>query len=475
MEDLKQLREALEKSVAKLETVSGMLADAEKSGDEAGLATATKAYEQAVAERDGLTTKLEKAISEAKAERKTKSLLGEVDSLTKAVPPPGADLSGTEPDAGDQGEQPIEKRLAAEATDRKRKELEKRELFFQFMSAGGKGMGGQALEALRPTTRELLVDDTPQAVIPKSIVAGMFPGLVGKALPMTSLDDDDSGGRANLVYPDYGTQILQLPPDEPSLFLRVSKHTTVGGSLVEARLQQDDDNEFGGVAVQWTDEATDAPDTEMEIEKITITCHPLKAYTAITKVLLSRDRYDFERQLVDKLRKALTAKFDHANMHGTGVKMPLGIRVMDGIRTVTRQTASTVTYDDLVGLKHAVKPQHRGGATFAIADGVEEALEGTKDTTGRPLFTANTGAGPYNRLANVPYFVSHQCSAIGTAGDIVFGNLLHYWFVLEQEIAVARSEHAEFKKGGIAYRVDALAGGRPMFERAFAILAGAGS
>ena len=463
---LKALREKLSKAVAKIETMKGMVDDAKEKNDEDSLATATKAYEAAVAESKEIAGELEKAIADAKQKKLFDGLMQDADTLTKAVPPAGVDLSGQDDEDDEPGGEPsIEKKLRAEAADMRRKEMEKEELFFKFVQQGTKGMGDRAMDVLQPVNKDLSKDSNePVAVIPRRIMNKMFPGLFRKDLPMTSHDTDAEGGRANLLYPDYGTQILQLPSEEPSLFLRATKKPVTGGSLVETRLVQDDSNEFGGVEVTW-----------MEVERITINCHPLKAYTSFTKVLLGRSRWDFEGELVDKLRKALIAKFDYAIMHGSGVKMPLGIRVMDGIRTTARITNGKVQYKDLVAMKHAVLPHHRPGANWMMDDSVLQALEGVLDTTNRPIFSQSVGSGPLDRLLNYPWFVSTRCSNIGTPGDIVFGNLQHYWFAIEQEIAIARSEHAEFKKGGIAYRIDALAGGRPMFERAFDILVGVGS
>jgi len=472
---LNRIHESLKKAVAKIEMMKGMVEDARKKGEEAELATATKAYDAAVLERKDLTDQMEKAIIEAQEQKRTNSAMDEAGTLTKAIVPAGADLSGTD-DNADGADDEIAKKLTAEATSQRRKHLEHEELFFGFVQNGTKGMSDRAIDTLQPHNKDLSQDSAdPVAVVPKRLMGKMFPGLFSKALPMTSADTDLEGGRANLIYPDYGTQILQLPSEEPSLFLRTTKKAVTGGSLKEARLVQDDANEFGGVEVTWTDEATDAPDTEMELESVTINCHPLKAYTSFTKTLLSRSRWDFEGELVDKLRKALTATFDYAIMHGSGVKMPLGIRVMDGIRTTTRITNNHVSYLDLVAMKHELMPYHRNGANWIMDDSVLQELEGVIDTTGRPIFSQSIGSGPLDRMLSYPWFVNTRCSAIGTPGDIVFGNLMNYWFCIEEEITIARSEHAEFKKGGIAYRVDALAGGRPMYERAFDILVGVGS
>jgi len=469
---LKELQAKLQKAVETMKAMKVAVADATEKEVEADIEIAQKAYDTAHAEVKSISDELTEAIKEAEEQKNVDLLLAKAADFKKVVIPDEAALAGKK----------VDDVKVFDNTSQEKHEHLQGEAFFNFMKNGERNMKDQELNILTPKSAAIRDIGNKQgggfqAVIPHSLLRRMLPGMPfgGKALPMASTDNDAAGGRANLVWPDYGNQILQLPFDEPSLYMRVNKKTTVGGSLVETKLEQDDSNEFGGIAVEWTDEKSDAPDTEIDFERVTINCYPLKAYTSFTKTLLMRSRLPFENELVSKLRAALIAKFDQAIMSGSGVAQPLGITVMAGIRTVGRQTNLQVVYDDLINLEHEVKAAHRNGAGFIMADLVLKYLKKQKDTNGDPLFSNSVGSGPYDRLDNHPYFISHNCSALGTVGDIIFGNLMNYWFVLEEEVAIARSEHAEFKKGAIAYRVDGLAGGQPMFERAFSILVGQGS
>lgn len=473
--DIKQLMEELKKQTAKIDVCKGMVDDAESKGVEEEIKTATKALDTALAEQTQIADKLEKAIEDDKRQNRVKSILDSGGSLIKAIPPQGASLSGNDDGNGNGGDGDgdqlgkRQKALDLEFRTMREKELEQCDLFVKFFQTDGKGMSDNELDALQPKSKTLREEaGTVCAVIPKSMMAKML-NPYAKALPMLSTDDDLAGGRANLLYPEYGTQINQLPSEEPSLFMRVTKKFVTGGKLVEPRLKQDDANEFGGVIVTRSDEGADATDTEMEMERVEFECFPMHAYTTLTRELQKRDRYGIESELTDKFGKALRAAFDSEIMHGTGTKQCLGIRNASP-RTTNRQTLNQIEYQDLVNMLHAIQPYHRPGATWMLDDTVLQALRGITDTLGRPVFSQSVGSGPTDRLLNYPWFVSTRLSTLGTPGDCVFGNLLHYWFCIEEEIVISKSEHAEFKKGLIAYRLDALTGGKPMFDRAFDVL-----
>lgn len=474
MAKLKELRE-------KMKTIRGQI-DSAKNDEERQ--TFQKAFDGVRSEFTDLSAKVQHEVELAKEDKAATDAIAAAEELTKTdVRNKGlgnasdVDNSRTHVPGNTNGTD-----NGAVPVDRQKEIREKEDIFFKFVGGGLSGtLSDREFDALQPRNKELLrsIESKQVVTVPRRVMARIFPGLLSefgqfseKALPMTSGDNDAAGGRANLLIPEYGRELRQLPTSEPSFFLRVTKKPVIGGTLIETRLKQDDANEFGGVEVAWTDEEDDAPDTEMEIERVTINCHPAKAYTSFTRTLMLRDRFSLETELVSKLRKAFMALCDRAIVSGTGVKQPIGIRILDGVRTVARLVADTVSYDDFVNVEHAVLPEHRIGATFAVSDSVLKACKKIKDTTGRPIFSATTGSGPYDRLDNWPYFGATRCSAIGTSGDVMFGDFLNYWLAIEEEIVIARSEHAEFKKGGIAIRADALIGGRPMYERAFAILVG---
>jgi HK97 family phage major capsid protein len=236
------------------------------------------------------------------------------------------------------------------------------------------------------------------------------------------------------------------------------------------RLVQTDANEYGGVVFQWLDEAHEKPETEPVFEDLTIHCHECAGYTELSHTLIRRSALDVESILRTLYSEAAEDTIDNVIIAGSGVGQPTGIINTAGIRLVNRHVAGAVDYTDLVHLKHAVRPFHRRRATFAEGDDVDEALELSVDTHGRPLYNASMANGPYDRLVGYPYNVTVRTPALGTAGDIIYGNPAMYILAVEQEVLIDSSDHFKFQENKRAYRLFFSIGGIAVLPRAFAIL-----
>jgi HK97 family phage major capsid protein len=298
-----------------------------------------------------------------------------------------------------------------------------------------------------------------------------------RAKTILSLNDPAlNPSMANYLVPqEYRAQLQMLPFDQPTLLNRVTVIGSVTGNVTFPGLSQTDSNEFGGVSFSWTQEANAKPETEPVFTQIEIPTYELSGYTEISERALSRSALPLESLLVSIFRPAMNYTLDNVIVNGTGTAQPLGILTAAGVRVVGRAAANTVGDTDLVNLKHAVKPTHRAGAMFALSDSAEQELELATDSFGRPLFRASTANGPYDRLVGYPYSVATNCPAVGTEGDVIYGNMRWYFLVMEEEITVARSEHYRFRNNVISFKVFVVVGGRPMQPRAFAKLGDVGA
>ncbi len=279
----------------------------------------------------------------------------------------------------------------------------------------------------------------------------------------------------NLVPQEFRAQLFSLPTSEPTIMNRVTIIPSVTGTVTIPRLVQTDDAPEAGVSMTWVDEAATKPVTEPTFGQQEIAAHELVGYTEISDRMLSRSAIALEPLLTQLYRDAINREVDRVIFSGSGTGQPLGIIGASGVRTVARDGAGAVVYDDLVNVKHLVLPEHRPGALWFIADSVEHDLEHRKDTTNRPLFSGNVATGPYDRLVGYPYHVAGNSPELGSDGDVLFGNPKHYYLVVEEEIVVAKSKHFKFQSNRTAFKVYMVVGGRPAGPRAFAYLTGAGS
>jgi HK97 family phage major capsid protein len=119
------------------------------------------------------------------------------------------------------------------------------------------------------------------------------------------------------------------------------------------------------------------------------------------------------------------------NLHyttGTGSSQPTGVITAStvGKTGATGQTL-TVTYDDLVDLKHAVNRAYRANAKWMMNDLSVAAVSKLKDTVGRPIWIPAVTESAPDLLLGKPVTVNDDMAVMAAnAKSIAFGDLSQY-------------------------------------------------
>ena len=497
---LKELQAALKAADAKcdgaikaMDEAKAKLADAkdeEKAAIEADLVTFTGAYDVAEKEASDLMSQVEQKSAEAKTRAARQAALDIVDKLSQPEQtPPVAD--GRMPDAS-AAEQKAAPSTARDAMEREHEHVK---AFWRYMCDDWDGF-----EATEGQKTDLLVAKSevwkknaasPQgearrrgyaneAVIPATVAAKMFgfgcqvDSMRGKVVMSVDNAVTNPSLANNLVPQEFRPQLIQLPMPTPTLLNQVTVVPTSTGEVTYPELTQTDSNEYGGVSFTWGIEAASKAETEPRFEQKIITAYELQGYTELSERILSRSAINLEALLQMLYRAGMNAQIDRVITRGLGAasNQPQGIVGATGVRTVARNTAGAVDDADLVALKYLVQGYHRQGARFFPGDDVMENLELQYDNEARPLFRASTAGGPYDRLTGYPWDVNYEAPALGSNGDVIFGNPKHYFLAVEEEVTIARSAHFRFRSNIVAFKVFAVVGGRPISPRAFSYLVG---
>ena len=120
---------------------------------------------------------------------------------------------------------------------------------------------------------------------------------------------------------------------------------------------------------------------------------------------------------------------------GSGSSEPNGIvtAAVAAGNTVTASTggATSVTYNNLVDLEHAVDPLYRAKGKYMFHDSTLKALKKLVDGSNRPLWqpalTASFGQGAEPSILDHPYVINNDMAAMAANADsILFGDLTKY-------------------------------------------------
>lgn len=378
-------------------------------------------------------------------------------------------------------------------TNEMKDEYLRRHHFFQYMHSAGKSLTEEGYNCLSPESRRLeKVSNVTQGavMIPRSVVYNMFPEVAfnGKSIfldnPLgksmlemgkTMLSTDSTGqstdsGTAFTIAPDFRATVQQQPVYMPMIIDKCQMAPAVNGKAIWPKLDQGQGN-FGGVAFTWkAAEGLDKGETEPVFGEFEVDTHELSGWTAMSLRALRRSTVQLEAFLTTLFRNACRYEWSKQVVNGTGVNKPYGIVPFSGVNEVNRLTANQVVYKDLVNLEYAISKGNRNGGMYLIEDSVEQYLVGQLDGDNRPLFQNSVAGGRGDRLNNYGYECHEFTPDLGTEGDVIFGNFLNYIFGVEEDIAIARSDHAEFKKGLVVFRLICYVGGKPLHPGAFSRL-----
>jgi HK97 family phage major capsid protein len=212
-------------------------------------------------------------------------------------------------------------------------------------------------------------------------------------------------------------------------------------------------NFFGGMVVFFQEEASAASQSDAKFRQAELSVRELIGYTVFSNSLLA----DADPSLADFLTGplgfpgAIAWKEDYAFIRGSGAGEPLGIVNAPATKAVTRTTASTIKYDDLVNME----------AGFLGSNPIWIATQGAKATlmlmngpSGNPLYLWGSARdGVPDTLLGHPIFFTDKQPAVGTIGDIVLADLRYYIVLDRQAISVDTSDQEKFQKNQTSLRV----------------------
>jgi HK97 family phage major capsid protein len=95
---------------------------------------------------------------------------------------------------------------------------------------------------------------------------------------------------------------------------------------------------------------------------------------------------------------------------------------------VTAQSATTITFDDIIDLLHSVKPPYRSKAVFVTNDSTIRQLRKVKDGNGQYIWQPSVKDGLPDTILAKPVYICSCVPEIGASASVMaFGDFSYYW------------------------------------------------
>lgn len=274
------------------------------------------------------------------------------------------------------------------------------------------------------------------------------------------MDNDTSGGF--MVPTQLRNTLLSVRPQDALVRPRatiIEAGDPPDASVTMPAIEQggaNPGNMFGGMTFSWIEEGGDKPETDADLQAITLTPHEIAGFVTVTDKLLRNWRAS-AAFLEGQMRAGVSAAEDYAFLRGNGVTQPLGAINAPATKFINRATANTVGYIDLLKMVSALLM--RGGTpVWSMPQSAIVPLAQLTDPEGHYIWKAGAVDGFAGTLLGYPVRWNNRAPALGVKGDILLADWTYYLIKDGSGPFVAASEHVKFTQNKtvikIFYNVD---------------------
>lgn len=160
----------------------------------------------------------------------------------------------------------------------------------------------------------------------------------------------------------------------------------------------------GQFAALWTAEnATRTETTGLTYGMLEIFTHELYAMIDISEQNLEDSAFNLGAEIAAEATEQFAVAEGAAFVSGTGVGKPEGFMTNSSVSSVNSGSASAITADGLLSLKHAIKTAYTRNASWALNRTTLSSVRKLKDTTNQYIWQSGLAAGKPNTIDGDPY------------------------------------------------------------------------
>jgi HK97 family phage major capsid protein len=229
---------------------------------------------------------------------------------------------------------------------------------------------------------------------------------------------------------------------------------------------------FGGVQMSWTAEAQTRTETEPAFKQLELKANELSGYSVSSNILLQDAAFGLEKFLYTLFGRAIAWYEEYAFLQGNGVGKPMGVLNSGALVKVTRAggaNTSTLVLVDVAKMFGKMLPSSQTKCIWVTSPSVVNLLLTLADAGNRALFLPEAYGGfhqkPQWTLLGLPVFITEKAPALGSDGDLMLLDPSLYVIGDRQQIEITASEHANFLKNQMTWRVVERIDGQPWMDK----------
>ena len=233
------------------------------------------------------------------------------------------------------------------------------------------------------------------------------------------------GNNGSIVPTTIANRIIKAVRDMVP-FLQLADVVYTNGKLSVPVYGEDATNY---IDADYVDEGTDLTDNIGKFTTIDLTGFVIGALALVSNKLKDNTDINVVDFVINQVAEAMAEKLEGEFVNGTSGKITGIQSVASG---VTAATATAVTYDELVSLKHSLKQRFRGKASWIMNPATYTAICKLKDNNGQPYFKEDE-----YKILGRPVIESDSMPIMAASKKpIIFGDLSGYTIKATKSVEV---------------------------------------
>jgi len=315
--------------------------------------------------------------------------------------------------------------------------------------------------------------DPRLAFIKGETEVGNWVSVAGNVTPDQSKEMVENIGADGgfLVPEEFLAQLFMLSPfghyvRERALTIPMRHRQITMPTLDQTGTTAGQTNVYGGVQLEWTEEAARKEETQPKFRQVSLIAHKLAAVTVVSDELLEDSAIELEALLTRLFAGATMNEHDFTFIQGTGVGQPLGVvtaNVIAGLGptlVVARQAANSIQVQDVFNMLS----QFTGSSPIWLAhQSTMPEILSLAGPAGNPSYVwiNNVRENAPMTLMGYPIFFIENAPTLGQMGDLILADWSKYLIGARKEVTIDASQHYYFRYDETMWRCVSRIDGRP--------------
>jgi HK97 family phage major capsid protein len=303
----------------------------------------------------------------------------------------------------------------------------------------------------------------------------------GNVLTKAAMAEGSGTTGGYVVPPDFYRQLLALTAEKalirPRAFVQPMASATLQFPFLDITTAQAAGVSpfFGGIQMYWTEEAQTRTETEPQFKMMELKAHELSGYSVSSNILIQDAAFGLEKFLMQLFSQAIAWFEDYAFLQGNGVGKPTGMLNCGALISFNRAGGAgtqTLAFSDVATMWSKLLPYSWNNAIWLFSPTVIPQLLQLKDGANRAIFISiDQGAAkapPWSLLGR-PAYPTEKLPPLGTKGDLMLVDPQFYIVGDRMQVEIAASEHVNFLKNQMTWRVVERVDGQSWLDKAITL------